>query len=69
MLTRTDRKKTPSNDSGFSKLEKKLCSRIFRSLSRAFRGLAPKPPQPLCVFRGLGRLADPQESHERFSKY
>ncbi|MDN5710441.1 MAG: hypothetical protein L0G95_13440, partial [Planococcus sp. (in: firmicutes)] len=40
-----------------------------RSLSLAFRGLAPKPPQSLCALRGLGRLADPQESSEHFSKY
>src|SRR5690606_17821927 len=44
-------------------------SSIFRSLSLAFRGLAPKPPQSLCALRGLGRLAIPQESSEHFSKY
>ena len=44
-------------------------TRIFRSLSLAFRGFASKPPQPLCVLRGLGRLTNPQESSERFFKY
>ena len=30
--------------------------------AHAFRGLAPKPPRPLRSLRGLGRLANPQES-------
>ncbi len=55
--------------SAFFRLSRKVINRIFRSLSLAFRGLAPKPPQSLCALRGLGRLADPQESSERFSKY
>ena len=59
----------PSLEAGCFSLSSKLRHRIFRSLSLAFRGLAPKPPQSLCSLRGLGRLADPPESSERFSKY
>ncbi len=53
----------------FLALRETYINRIFRSLLLAFRGLAPKPPQLLRCLRGLGRLADPQESSKRFSKY
>ena len=42
---------------------------VLRSLPLAFRGLAPKPPQQLRDLRGLGRLAGPPESSERFSEH
>ncbi len=64
-----EKREAPNKGFAFFQAVEKGEKSYFPKLIARLRGLAPKPPQSLCSLRGLGRLAVPLESSERFSKY